>query len=403
MKNTRLYTLLILLSLIWLVNPCTAQKRNSHKSNSATDKILLKGDSCISRKLYFEAQNFYFEAKKSKNLNRSTTEKINQKILLCKKYLHFESMMRNARQLENAQSFSGALKYYEDAFQYAQDEHLDITDTTHTRTETIQQLVSIYDLLDKSKAAEKQNDFEKTQKYFLDAIEKADLVSKNLEKEGFSASIGAKLDSLVQFMVYKNDTILNYKEWYPEHYDTIYHDIWNKLSQYLETVHSMPDYAIRFISTIDSAGITRTALSNNYVHSKAIIEDSLVLHNLQIIAQNIQLLQPRMHGFPMSAIAEFYVEFGEKAFFVNVHKKQDIYKMKMATRVKNHQGKRFRKKLDEEKMLADGEFTDTSTLQKMVKIMMDDLPDGKYKYRVSCIKMGSTEAWKLHVLNSKKH
>lgn len=382
---------------------CSAQRRGKSSKQSVIEALILKGDSCAEVGAYQQANNFYFEAMQAGKIGKSIKDTLNAKILSAKKNLHFETLLQNAKLLEDAQMLPGAKKFYEDAYTYARDEKLELTDSMFERLQTIHQLIDIYNLLEQSKAAEKQNNFQLTQNLFLDAVEKADLLKADIQAQDFSPAIQAKLDSMMRFLVFKNDTILNYKEFYPQHYDAVYQDIWNALTQYLENMHSMPNYAIRFIASIDSTGITQTTLSSDNISEGVIIKDSLVLSNLQSIAQSIHLKQPRMYGFPMSAIAEFYVEFGEKEYFVNVNKKQDTYKMKMATRIKNHHGKRFKKELDEEKLLANGDYTDTETLQKIVKSLMRDLPNGNYKSRVFCIQRGSSETWKLQLLNAKKN
>lgn len=399
-----IFGLLLLVVFLFLNLPdCNAQRRNRNSKQPVVESLINKGDSCAEVGAYQQANNFYFQAVQKGNLGRSVKDTLNAKILSVKKNLHFESLMQNAKLLEDAQMLSGAKKFYEDAYTYARDEKLELTDSMFDRLQTIHQLIEIYNLLEQSQAAEAQDNFQLTQDLFLDAVEKADLLKADVQAQDFSPAIQAKLDSMMRFMVFKNDTILNYKECYPQHYDAVYQDIWDDLTEYLHAVHTMPTYAIRFISNIDSSGITQTVLSSDNIYEGAIIKDSLVLKNLQSIAQSIHLKQPRMHGFPMSAIAEFYVEFGEREYFVNVNKKQDTYKMKVATRIKNLHGTRFKKELDEEKLLEIGDFMDTETLEKIVKSLMRNLPDGNYKSRISCIKRGSTEMWEFHVLNYKKH
>lgn len=398
MKNYtfRLWVLLILVLLG--ADDLSAQRRSRGTKNPEVELLIRTGDANSEAGKFAVAQDYYFQALKIPKIGKPLKDTLNSRILKVKKYLHFESMMRNAKYLEDNQRFDGAKKFYEDAFVYAQDERLELEDSIFERLNAIHQLIDIYNLLEKSRTAEAQSDYKLTQKYFLDAVEKADLVKSELRELSFSPAISAKIDSLMQFMVFKNDTVLNYKDFFPKDYKQIYYRVVDDLREYLHTVHNMPNYAIRFISTIDTTGLTTTVLSNDNIRDALLLTDSVVERHLYFTAANIQLLQPRIYGFPMNAIAEFYFEFGESESMAKVSKKGTLYKVKVAKVINSHhKPQKFSRKCK------DLDFCEKyDSVVGVVEATMKNLPDGQYLVRIAAINLDGVITSELFVLKQKK-
>lgn len=389
MKKTILWLSLVTGFVVFCTLNCTAQKRLKERSNAATYSYINKGDSSLEVGDYPLAESCFFKAKELGKISREHLQYINSRILFIKKYYHFEALMRNAKQLENSNQFIAAEKFYEDAYQYAEDEDLIISDSLFSRMQTIHQLMEIFALLDKSKEAERHNDFAQTQKYFIDAVEKAELVSNYLEENSFSPAIKMQLDSMLQFMVFKNDTTLNYHEFFTSHYKTLQQILQGDLIDYLNTLHTLPTCAIRFISSIDSTGLTHTTLSSNNIPKAYIINDENILHQLQKIGNTIELQQPHIHGFSMPAIAEFYCILGKNEYFARIRKNFRGYRIRISTDYDErlNRGKKFRLLKDEYE-------------EEKIRLLTKNFPDGQYFVKICTIEQNNSSTTQLSILRT---
>ncbi len=320
-----------------------AQKiRLAPRTNVPYQNNMLKGDSCATEHAYQQAQFYYFKAQEQQKISRTEKKEAYDRILLMKKYQHLDGLISNARKLESEGYAVAALKYYNDAIAYARDENLNlVTPTSDVNLELIRQLSEIEMYLTQSQQYENMNEQEKARQAYIAAVTKSSELNSLLKQNNLSPAFSKTINNIQEFMERRGEVVMDYREAYPDHYDSLYLHLSEQLKKYLnhsETVY-VPQLTIS--CSIDSLGFTSSyaqGISIDYLTHKVdtFLMDFrdlsfLIFKNpITEVEEDLSLKQTYLHGFPMPATTQFH--------FFDMYKNQVVMKA-----TKSNRGIRFSK------------------------------------------------------------
>ena len=305
------------------------------RTNVPYQKYLLKGDSCAMLHDYQQAQYYYFQAQEQPKITKTEKKEAYNRILSMKKYQHLDDLVSNARRLEEGGYASAALKYYNDAIAYAREENINmVTPTSDFNLELIRQLSEIEAFLAQSKKYEEMNDQERARQSYVEAVTLSSELNSLLKQNNLSPAFSQTINNIQEFMSHRPEIMLEYREAYPEHYDSLY----NALSAFLHDCmdHTSAIYVpqMSISCSIDSLGFVSSFCEGYEIKYRDNSTDtflmdvrdiSFLLFGNPLTGQepfDVRLRQPYIHGFPIPAKTEFN--------FFDLYKNQIILKVRRA-------------------------------------------------------------------------
>ena len=184
---------------------------------------------------YQQAQYYYFKAQEQPKITKLERKEAYSRILSMKKYQHLDDLVSNARKLEAEGYASAALKYYNDAIAYARSENINlITPTSDFNLELIRQLSEIETYLAQSRQYEQMNDQERARQSYIAAVTKSSELNSLMKQNNLSPAFSQTINNIQDFMNHRSEMVVEYREVFPDHYDTLYNLLAARLQEYLD-------------------------------------------------------------------------------------------------------------------------------------------------------------------------
>ena len=399
MKFFCTYIALFLLCLILPLNIVAQRVNWSPKTVIPYQNYLLKGDSCAMQHDYQQAQYYYFKAQEQPKITKLERKEAYSRILSMKKYQHLDDLVSNARKLEAEGYASAALKYYNDAIAYARSENINlITPTSDFNLELIRQLSEIETYLAQSRQYEQMNDQERARQSYIAAVTKSSELNSLMKQNNLSPAFSQTINNIQDFMNHRSEMVVEYREVFPDHYDTLYNLLAARLQEYLDKSVAIfvPQLTISLsLDTLHFQSSFCEGMKINYKDNRTdtflmdfrdisfVVFDNPVLENPP---QDPSLNQPYIHGFSMPAKTEFH--------FFDLYKNQIILKAR-----KTQTGIRFAKlyttywRVDQEQLIK---------YQKYIEPFLRKKPNGAYYVRLTHTHFNGTEKRKVELSKRKE-
>ena len=358
------------------------------RTNIPYEKYLLKGDSCAMVHDYQQAQYYYFQAQEQPKITKTEKKEAYNRILSMKKYQHLDDLVSNARRLEEGGYASAALKYYNDAIAYARDENINmVTPTSDFNLELIRQLSEIEAFLAQSKKYEEMNDQERARQSYIEAVSRSSELNSLMKQNNLSPAFSQTINNIQEFMSRRPEIVLEYREAYPEHYDSLYDALATFLHDCMDHVPAVYIPQMTISCSIDSLNFLSSFCEGYKINYRDNSTDTFLMdvRDVSFIIFDkpltdkepfdVRLHQPYIHGFPMPAKTDFK--------FFDLYKNQILLK---ARRTKA--GVKFSKiyssywAVDQEQLLKYQKYLEPFVLKK---------PNGSYYVKLTHCHFNGTE------------
>ena len=280
----------ILLVIIGLCLSLSAQKKGGLYRQKYEDAEVL-----VNNGLYDVARSYYVEAYENARATRqhkNIQNQIKQKIVLMDCYAMYFHLLDQARQLEQMQDFESAYKYYTDALDYAAYEGLNIpnNDQLRSRIQVVGETSELYNNLCKIEDAQARDLYFQWVKQVGDFDEK-------WKKHEISEDFARKMDSVAHFLDKDRNTILSYRETFPDEFklmDNFLYQLLNrKAHQSIDPIES----DITFVFTLDTNGVLEQSIAGG-------VDGDFNNAILKELRYDLHMRQPYRYGFSMPAREE---------------------------------------------------------------------------------------------------
>ncbi|MCR4965796.1 MAG: hypothetical protein K6A41_09095 [Bacteroidales bacterium] len=388
------------LGLIVPLNIVAQRVTLAPKTNLTYESYILKGDSCAMVHDYQQAQFFYFKAQEQPKISKTERKDAYNKILSMKKYQHLDDLVSNARRLEEGGYASASLKYYNDAIAYARDENLNlISPTSDFNMELIRQLSEIETFLAQSQRYEQMNDQERARQSYIEAVTRSSELNSLMKQNNLSPAFSQTINNIQDFMSRRDEVVLEYKEVYPDHYDSLSNYFSKLLHGYLDNAPALYVPQLTITCSIDTLKYVSSFCEGFKIHYKDNKIDTFLMdvRDLSFIifenpiskqdAAEPTLRQPYIHGFPMSAKTEFH--------FYDLYKNEIILKAR-----KTYNGIRFSKIYSTYWALDQGQLL---KYHKYLESVLKTQPNGTFYIKLTHTHFNGTECRNVKLASRKEN
>lgn len=279
--------------LIWmcLSMSLSAQKRQTYRQKYEDAEVLVNNSLYdVARAYYVEA---YVEARATRQ-HKNIQNQIKQKIALMDCYAMYFHLLDQARQLEQMQDIESADKYYADALAYAEYEHLSIPgiDTLKVRSKVMSQTAVLCQMLARIDSLNQKGDYVSARELFWQMKKETEKLSNSWGKHGFPENFVQKMDSIAHFLDHDRNTILSYRETFPDEFklmDNFLYQLLNrKAHQNIDPIES----DITFVFTLDTNGVLEQSIAGGVDGD---FNDAI----LKELRYDLHMRQPYRYGFSM--------------------------------------------------------------------------------------------------------
>ena len=287
----------ILLIIIILCLSVSAQKKKSYFQQKYEDAEVL-----VNNNLYDVARTYYVEAYRDARATRqhkSVQNQIKQKIVLMDCYSRYGHLMGQAQQLEQSQDFESAYKYYTDALDYAAYEGLNIpnNDQLRSRIQVIGETSDLYNNLCKIERLNQEGSYAQARDLYFQWVKQVGNFDEKWKKHEISEDFARKMDSVAHFLDKDRNTILSYRETFPDEFklmDNFLYQLLNrKAHQSIDPIES----DITFVFTLDTNGVLEQSIAGG-------VDGDFNNAILKELRYDLHMRQPYRYGFPMPAREE---------------------------------------------------------------------------------------------------
>ena len=277
--------------------PLSAQKRTGNYRQKYEDAEVL-----VNNGLYDVARTYYVDAYKDARATRQHKKiqnQIKEKIVLMDCYSMYSHLMNQAKQLEELLDIESANKYYADALLYANYENLNIPyfDSLKARSRVMSHTADLCKTLARVESLNKEGQFSSARELFRHIQDSTEILKSSWIHYGFPAAFIQKMDSIAHFLDNDRNTVLSYRETFPEEFKAMDDYLYQLLNQ---KAHQRPDPIesdISFVFSLDTNGVLEQSLFGGVDRD---FNDAL----LKELRQELKMRQPYRYGFSMPAREE---------------------------------------------------------------------------------------------------
>lgn len=287
----------ILLIIIGLCLPLSAQKRTGNYRQKYEDAEVL-----VNNNLYDVARTYYVEAyrdAKATRQHKKIQNQIKEKIVLMDCYSMYAHLMDQAKQLEALQDIESANKYFADALLYANYENLNIPyfDSLKARSRVMSHTADLCQTLARVESLNNEGQFSSARELFRHIQDSTEILKSSWIHYGFPTAFIQKMDSIAHFLDNDRNTVLSYRETFPEEFKSMDEYLYQLLNQ---KAHQRPDLIesdIAFVFSLDTNGVIEQSLSGGVDRdfNDAVLEE---------LRRDLHMRQPHRYGFSMPAREE---------------------------------------------------------------------------------------------------
>ena len=287
----------ILLIITGLCLSLSAQKKGGLYRQKYEDAEVL-----VNNGLYDVARTYYVDAYENARATRqhkNIQNQIKQKIVLMDCYSMFFHLMDQENQLEQMQDMESADKYFTDALAYAEYEHLNILgiDTLKIRSKVVSQTDALCKILARVDSLNQKGDYASARELFWQMKNESEKLSNSWKKHGFPVSFIQKMDSISHFPDKYRNTILHFRQIFPEEFKTMDDHLYQLLNRKAVQNATTMESDIVFVFSLDTNGVLEHSIEGEHID-----------HDLRVALskelKNLQMRQPHRYGFSMPAQEE---------------------------------------------------------------------------------------------------
>ncbi len=276
--------------------------------------------------IYDVAKSYYIDAlnaAEASNAHRDTRKQIKQKILLMECYQKYYHLMQQAQILESMEDFESALKFYEDALNFAQFENLTITgtDSLRMRTQLMAQTADLCKNLCSIEQLNLEGLYAEARNKYHQWVEDAESMQYKWKKYSFPTEFVQKVDSITDFLEDDRNTILPYRMMFPNEYLVMDNYLFQLLDKTACQTPQTIESDITFVFSLDTNGIIEQYITGNQIdkHFNDVLFAELA---------NMEMSQPYRYGFSMPVKEEVRYHISSSKTSVWVEKTKKEYKIK---------------------------------------------------------------------------
>ena len=288
----------ILLIIIGLCLSLSAQKKGGLYRQKYEDAEVL-----VNNGLYDVARTYYVEAyenARSTRQHKNIQNQIKQKIVLMDCYAMYFHLLEQARELERMQDMESADKYCTDALAYAEYEHLNIPgiDTLKIRSKVLSQTSELCQNLTRVESLNEKGEFASARELFRQVQDKTEMLAIDWKSHGFPKSFIQKMDSIVHFPNDGRNTVLQYRQVFPEEFKALDNHLYQLLNQKAIQTGNSIESDITFVFSLDTNGVLE-----HTIEGRPVIDNDFK-DALSKELRHLQTRQPYRYGFTMPAREE---------------------------------------------------------------------------------------------------
>ena len=295
----RIYGCVIFLLVMSLCLSLSAQKNNAGKYRQKYEDA----EVLVNNGLYDVARTYYVEAYEDARTTRqhkNIQNQIKQKIVLMDCYAMYFHLLDQARELEQMQDMESADKYCTDALVYAEYEHLNIPgiDTLKIRSKVLSQTAVLSQNLTRVDSLNEKGDYVSARELFRQVQNKTEMLANDWKSHGFPANFIQKMDSIAHFPNIGRNTVLQYRQIFPEEFKALDSHLYQLLNQKAAQTGNSIESDITFVFSLDTNGILTQSIEGKPVMNSD-FKDALSKE-----LRNVQMRQPYRYGFTLPAKEE---------------------------------------------------------------------------------------------------
>ena len=294
MKN--ILKISILLIVLGSCLSVSAQKKKSYFQQKYEDAEVL-----VNNGLYDVARTYYVDAyrdARATRQNKKVQNQIKEKIVLMDCYSMYFHLMDQANQLEQMQDIESADKYYADALKYAEYEHLKIphVDSLKARSKVMAQTAVLCQTLARVESLNREGKFANARELFSHVQDSTEIMADSWKHYGFPDGFIKKMDSIAHFLDNGRNTMLHYRQVFPDEFKTMDDHLYHLLNQKATHSTNPIETDISFVFSLDTNGVLEKTIKGGIDRN---FNDALLKE-----LRNFQMRQPHRYGYTMPAREE---------------------------------------------------------------------------------------------------